>query len=690
MRRPASSPDGNGHLGDPKPGSKPTGMPSTPPRHPPKAGPSQLPPAKLAPPLPIEATAKPFTAGSSKGHALTPAEAYASAHQLNMAAARRDRTGKPIFEWITRKLAPNRRVVSDAPIQRATRKPNPVVKIPTPPNQSPPKPVSPAQIFTPLSGRESIRSENHSLKAYSYSRSTAFVSGPERERRREANNPYPFIPVGPHRQSTIDSESHAPSMSFVSRSRSSSMRSEGSMTSGLPRRRISMLDDASSRLADEDASIRPIPPSHPNSPTPSASFVYLSASASLLSPRSAVSPLTFLPPSPSFARPYTRYSVSSPGPAISTSSSEPDEYTGGHSRQESLASTKPTTVLSFDSGPRPAHIAQAPPFVSVQVQSEPTTSDLLLDTAPDSPGPANANDNSADLTRGSSSTSPAFLSHPLVQAPKHSHPHPRDNPHPTSPPDANASILTLASSTYAATPGAVSPGVLTPAPGPPSLRLRDALQPVSPHFGPGVMRTASLLTSPSVTFAPEPLDRPSSIYGGREWRPDDASTSARSGWPNRIDEKASVRAIRRKGSWDSIESGWSWRAQSGSAMLAAMASGTDGDQSGMHSPIANLRSEAASTTSSASIRAIPPASIVGIPASDTPIEPNTPTSPATASDIASDEAERAVPQPPIAPHRQTDDSLATAASFTSATSDLSGIPVEGDAQGRWESGITAY
>ena len=40
----------------------------------------------------------------------------------------------------------------------------------------------------------------------------------------------------------------------------------------------------------------------------------------------------------------------------------------------------------------------------------------------------------------------------------------------------------------------------------------------------------------------------------------------RGGWGRVLDPAASVRAIRRKGSWESYESGWSWRAaQAGEA-----------------------------------------------------------------------------------------------------------------------------
>jgi len=132
--------------------------------------------------------------------------------------------------------------------------------------------------------------------------------------------------------------------------------------------------------ADDDASIRPLPPTSPPSPTPSRS-----SSSALSDPR------TF---------------------------------------RSGAASTKPTTVMSIDSGNgliagTMAHIAQFH-------------------------GP------SASSSGGRFSVP---IIHPAVaraasrhrsnmQAPLHTHHHPRFNPNPTSPPADNASTLTLASSAF--------------------------------------------------------------------------------------------------------------------------------------------------------------------------------------------------------------------------------------------------
>jgi hypothetical protein len=83
-----------------------------------------------------------------------------------------------------------------------------------------------------------------------------------------------------------------------------------------------------------------------------------------------------------------------------------------------------------------------------------------------------------------------------------------------------------------------------------------------------VGRPPSLATSPSVTWAPGPgSERPGSVY---EYPPSlhpTLGTSMRTGggWGRGpvADRDASVRAVRRKGSWESYESGWSWRGGSG-------------------------------------------------------------------------------------------------------------------------------
>lgn len=149
--------------------------------------------------------------------------------------------------------------------------------------------------------------------------------------------------------------------------------------------------------ADEDASMRPLPPSSPPSPSPSRS------SSSYLS-----DPHTF---------------------------------------KSMAASTKPTTLLSVDLNGGMAHIAQAPltPSGHRQRTTHARTSSngtnlinsgasITFSALPPSP----TRSNTADSTTGD-----------FTQAPLHTAHHPRNNPRPSSPPIDNASVFTLASSAYA-------------------------------------------------------------------------------------------------------------------------------------------------------------------------------------------------------------------------------------------------
>ncbi|KAI9466781.1 hypothetical protein BJY52DRAFT_1201197 [Lactarius psammicola] len=159
--------------------------------------------------------------------------------------------------------------------------------------------------------------------------------------------------------------------------------------------RDSMWSPTSNLEADEDASLRPFPPtSSPPSPSPSRS------SSSYLS-----NPRTF---------------------------------------QSMAASTKPTTLLSVDLTGGMAHIAQAPPTPG-------TASRIpihLWSTAGGS-GPGSISFSALPPSPTSSYSTSLRLdaAHP-VQAPQHTTHHPRNNPRPSSPPLDNASVLTLASSAF--------------------------------------------------------------------------------------------------------------------------------------------------------------------------------------------------------------------------------------------------
>ncbi|KAJ4472290.1 hypothetical protein J3R30DRAFT_1062937 [Lentinula aciculospora] len=157
--------------------------------------------------------------------------------------------------------------------------------------------------------------------------------------------------------------------------------------------------------ADEDASVRPLPPSTPPSPSPSRS------SSSYLS-----DPRTF---------------------------------------KSIAASTKPTTLLSVDVHGGIAHIAEAPLTPHSQVTRFPHVRTSSTSTTP------NILSSGASITFSALPPSPQSSSRPSstttapqnpinsVQAPLHTTHHPRNNPRPSSPPMDNASMLTLASSAYA-------------------------------------------------------------------------------------------------------------------------------------------------------------------------------------------------------------------------------------------------
>lgn len=165
--------------------------------------------------------------------------------------------------------------------------------------------------------------------------------------------------------------------------------------------------------ADDDASLRPLPPSPPPSPSPSRS------SSSYLS-----DPRTF---------------------------------------RSIAASTKPTTLLSIDMNGGMAHIAQAPLSSPANIYRFPPH--IRTSSSANNPGVhgSGASISFSALPQSSSrppssiTGSPTLLQTPStglsaissIQAPLHTTYHPRNNPRPYSPPLDNASILTLASSAYA-------------------------------------------------------------------------------------------------------------------------------------------------------------------------------------------------------------------------------------------------
>ncbi|KAI0049553.1 hypothetical protein FA95DRAFT_834740 [Auriscalpium vulgare] len=169
----------------------------------------------------------------------------------------------------------------------------------------------------------------------------------------------------------------------------------------------SMWSPTSNLEADEDASVRPLPPSSPPSPSPSRS------SSSYLS-----NPRTF---------------------------------------KSMAASTKPTTLLSVDITNGMAHIAQAPPTPNL-MQRLPAHfwpsgggsggGSISFSALP--PSPSSSRSPSVQNSYNPNYGSPAQFggNGQPVQAPQHTTHHPRNNPRPSSPPLDNASVLTLASSAF--------------------------------------------------------------------------------------------------------------------------------------------------------------------------------------------------------------------------------------------------
>ncbi|KAI0700703.1 hypothetical protein BC835DRAFT_1325942 [Cytidiella melzeri] len=157
------------------------------------------------------------------------------------------------------------------------------------------------------------------------------------------------------------------------------------------------------READEDASVRPIPPSAPPSPSPSHS-----SSSYLSDPRTFAS---------------------------------------------MAASTKPTTLLSVDlTGGGMAHIAQAPPTPTLPAHRlapharANSTTPSTVGSITFSALPAATSPRLLQSSPGTNSRTP--LQHGTLNAPQHTAHHPRYNPRPSSPPPDDASVLTLASSAF--------------------------------------------------------------------------------------------------------------------------------------------------------------------------------------------------------------------------------------------------
>ena len=176
----------------------------------------------------------------------------------------------------------------------------------------------------------------------------------------QRNNPYPSIPVQ-RPTSTVQS-------SFISRSDSQLSRQTAQTGQTGP---------------DDNASTRPIPPSHPPSPSHSNALS-----------RTPSNPLS---------------RTASNAPSASLLSPTPLKRNSASTASLSTKSTKPTTTMSFDSGPHIGYIAQAP---------TPTAGVSSARTFPQANNPnplAAPDDNASTLTLASSTLPPARR--PLAASP---------------------------------------------------------------------------------------------------------------------------------------------------------------------------------------------------------------------------------------------------------------------------------
>ncbi|WVQ71635.1 hypothetical protein IAR50_001175 [Cryptococcus sp. DSM 104548] len=529
----------------------------------------------------------------SSPYGRTLAEAYADAHSHPHPSTSRtpfhgawrsdgqtkDREKKPIFDWITRKLTTARRTTLSNGAQEATGerrdKRSRLASMPRARGLGLSNTAShDSQRKREISMPPMTRADT--LPSVSFSLDSA-ANTVERDRRREANNPYPSLPLhlaaGHNRQNRHLDTGAEDTTGMSMFSGTISLSGEGSLreteedggnysrrsSRSAPTDRDAHYAAASGRVegdwpADDDASLRPFPPSARGSPTQSS---FRSRSTSALYHR--------------HLRASTLYSASSDGADLEGRDNEDADAEDGDESSErrigrrrisrdGSTSTKPTTCISYDSGLGVAHIAHAltPPAAS---GTNPNTTPVFPILSPStSPQP------------------PPLPDDVLVHAPTHTPHHPAYNPHPSSSPDPNASTLTLASSSFAL-------------PAPPGQRRGD--RPSSLVTSPSIITWAEPTSAPLSPPYPSTGDRPTSVRTSNSYahslgtggghlslHAPSISMSLRGlrgiggagpggGFDGRADGDASVRAVRRKGSWESNESGWSWRG----AAAAAVAQG---------------------------------------------------------------------------------------------------------------------
>lgn len=451
---------------------------------------------------------------------------------------------------------------------------------------------------------------------------------------RSSRPPPPFSPPGtsslaqyPRAATFMTRSSRSPASSMISSPLSSP---RGSTEHSLAASYLGVNDpDARSFvpsvMADEDASLRPFPPS----PGRRSSRVHSTSSTDGI--RAASRHETLSPPrAPQQVR---RDSQSTTATTYSSFGAPSRTWTNDGASRTRSVDTRPTTIVgSVDFLPqRAAHIAQAAPAPATvpppstaplnpvrgggQIHRT-LTWDSGLSASPSVPSPLatsiTATQTQQQVNRRSilerplerpspaSSSPPSTTSFYPCHVPRHSHPHPRDNPRPFSPPETNASLVTLASSEFAQSAragGAQTEGDLL---GPPLELVGGATPRMGQHeydLTPGLhqdeeedpyryVADQTPVTGDNYTGAPNDatsssrhravsyFDRTSSYYFNPTSNPAPGRTSSihttgargthlgnaslrshddRSGW----DDRASVTAMRRRGSWESGESSFS-------------------------------------------------------------------------------------------------------------------------------------
>ncbi len=521
-----------------------------------------------------------------------------------LSTARRERSSKPIMDWLAKKWGATRKVGNDRkdetkrwkPTAQVAMRPMNGLNVPPPPPPPPPPPSTTTKWTT--SATTGIESPNT-------------ISFPL--------NAYPQFADQTDRRTFATRSSISPDNSPTgSRSASEISLAESYLGIEDPDNRsfVPSQSEAGTGMED-DGSLRPIPPSHPSSPARSAFSVPRSqyrfrgaAVAQSGRPLSTSTTASSLRYAPSEAPSKGWRSFGSNGGVTATS--------GGS------ASTKPTTVFSTDTGVLPpAHIAEVPMDIegvgnppirrpsesagmagTSPIQPRPRmnrtlTRDSTISAHPSPLGaiPPTSSDaqDSEMMTTTTTTTTPSTggqipppSSHPLhitgdVQAPKHSHHHPRYNPRPDALPQANASTLTLASSTFAMPSAGMN--------GTPSHHARSVAgshrfssmadedttvdEVIGRQTGGEEVDFEDVPTTPIAQSSPTtshfiPARRSLDIHAailspadGNSIR-DGNGTSHRGPASSyyygrhRLDDDASVRALRRRGSWESGESKFSW------------------------------------------------------------------------------------------------------------------------------------